>query len=702
MDRKFTFAPGLVGYGTRGIDGSVGLQGLAFYFSEFDGVTESVQIKNKIISNNTLFSASTVLPGYPDRIYITGDLFVDKNSKIYQIDLTETNRYVDTGVSFTGTEFFEALGAAGTTGFTRWFPTATNAALIDNVLTLGSPIYDTIPANIYTSNPNEAGQWKYVDILSAGQAGYNYYPFTVYTIGGSNADAMGIMRDQSVNTWHIGNIDENGNQRDIALNLDFATVKIPDGSLVIAGVGSDIMFQRKTSAEQEFKIFIQDDSIGYPSFETSPTLSIESWAANDIPTGVAGASDSVKGGKIRIKGGHGINYGNVGGASNKGGGDGGDVSINGGVGGWTDNANSSSAQGGGGGNLYLFGGWGGDSSDGQQNLSGIGGDVKIFGGVGGRYISAGTQKRIINTMGAIHLRTGEDVSALNYTPDDANILIECTASGADSIKGNITLSALDVSIVADASIVFSAARFENKSGIINLGHPSTIGLISLRGIIDISSGFRTKIRSVSDSTGTVNSTGTNTALEILNNASDVAALGIRNANTGSGAEAIMIQAGPTSASGSFHDTIIYEDNGGTARAVIQFNNTTGAFASASDERLKGNIKDSSINGLNIINNIPVKDFQFKELDASGLPSEILNNDIITGFIAQEIQPHWPVMVDVPEDPNKFLRIRDVQLIPVFHKAIQELSTENNYLKSKVTQLESLVSQLIAVVDPSIS
>ena len=64
--------------------------------------------------------------------------------------------------------------------------------------------------------------------------------------------------------------------------------------------------------------------------------------------------------------------------------------------------------------------------------------------------------------------------------------------------------------------------------------------------------------------------------------------------------------------------------------------------------------------------------------------------------------NYPEMVDVSEDPNKFLRIREAQLIPILHKAIQELSTENEDLKNRVTQLENLVNQLILKVDPSIN
>jgi hypothetical protein len=80
MNRNFTYAPGLPGYGTRGLDGSTGLQGLAMYFSEFDGVADAVTIKIKIIANKILFNVDELLPGYPIRVYQTGDIFIDANA----------------------------------------------------------------------------------------------------------------------------------------------------------------------------------------------------------------------------------------------------------------------------------------------------------------------------------------------------------------------------------------------------------------------------------------------------------------------------------------------------------------------------------------------------------------------------------------------------------------------------------------------
>ena len=41
---KFEYAPGLPGYGTQGADGSDGLLGVSFYFSEYAGDTDIITI----------------------------------------------------------------------------------------------------------------------------------------------------------------------------------------------------------------------------------------------------------------------------------------------------------------------------------------------------------------------------------------------------------------------------------------------------------------------------------------------------------------------------------------------------------------------------------------------------------------------------------------------------------------------------------
>jgi len=64
---KFNYAPGLPGYGTKGVDGSTGLLGLGMYYTSYDGVLDTATISVKIQTNKLLLSTDTLLPGYPSR-----------------------------------------------------------------------------------------------------------------------------------------------------------------------------------------------------------------------------------------------------------------------------------------------------------------------------------------------------------------------------------------------------------------------------------------------------------------------------------------------------------------------------------------------------------------------------------------------------------------------------------------------------------
>ena len=74
---KFNYAPGQPGYGTKGIDGSTGLLGLSIWGTDYNAVSNSVILNSRISSNLDLYSGSGIaIPGYPTRIYQTGDLFI--------------------------------------------------------------------------------------------------------------------------------------------------------------------------------------------------------------------------------------------------------------------------------------------------------------------------------------------------------------------------------------------------------------------------------------------------------------------------------------------------------------------------------------------------------------------------------------------------------------------------------------------------
>lgn len=108
-------------------------------------------------------------------------------------------------------------------------------------------------------------------------------------------------------------------------------------------------------------------------------------------------------------------------------------------------------------------------------------------------------------------------------------------------------------------------------------------------------------------------------------------------------------------------------------------NTAGTFDihQDSDRRFKKDIVDTTVEGLNSVNAMKVRDFKWKESNAS----------VIGGFIADELQSVYPQAVhgdpDAVDGDGKPLKqsLTMNTLTPVLVKAIQELSAEVEKLKN---------------------
>ena len=100
------------------------------------------------------------------------------------------------------------------------------------------------------------------------------------------------------------------------------------------------------------------------------------------------------------------------------------------------------------------------------------------------------------------------------------------------------------------------------------------------------------------------------------------------------------------------------------------------FFNASDERLK-NVKGIYSGGLEIVNSIPVKIFDWKnEEKANGC----------VGWIAQDVQKYIPKAVGTfkpdGEDSEEYLNLGTSEFIPIMWNAIQELTARLEALESK--------------------
>lgn len=104
------------------------------------------------------------------------------------------------------------------------------------------------------------------------------------------------------------------------------------------------------------------------------------------------------------------------------------------------------------------------------------------------------------------------------------------------------------------------------------------------------------------------------------------------------------------------------------------------ISSFSDKRLKTNIQDSKVSGLDIINSIHMHSFDFTD-DKYGKSKDI-------GYVAQELKEIVPeCVVNVPQDRDEFgydslYQVNDTPLIKYLVKAVQELTNEIKELKNK--------------------
>lgn len=102
----FKYSPGLLGYGAKGSDGSLGMQGLAIYFTDLDPLSDLLKIEFAIENNEVLWAKAepgTKLPG--GRVYVSGDLFVTSRGYIYEID-AENDEFNSTGALLSKSGFF--------------------------------------------------------------------------------------------------------------------------------------------------------------------------------------------------------------------------------------------------------------------------------------------------------------------------------------------------------------------------------------------------------------------------------------------------------------------------------------------------------------------------------------------------------------------------------------------------------------------
>lgn len=164
-----------------------------------------------------------------------------------------------------------------------------------------------------------------------------------------------------------------------------------------------------------------------------------------------------------------------------------------------------------------------------------------------------------------------------------------------------------------------------------------------------------------------------TKLHVRNDSnSSVFVTHIENQSNGSTSYGLRVTAGNNSGSGTSQMIALTRPDGTVIGTVTQASATTVAYNTSSDQRLKSNIRNTSV-GLQKILNVRVRDFEWND-----------STEVSTGFIAQELWEIFPEVVTVGGENPKTepWGIDCSKLVPALVSAIQELAAEIELLKSK--------------------
>jgi hypothetical protein len=165
----------------------------------------------------------------------------------------------------------------------------------------------------------------------------------------------------------------------------------------------------------------------------------------------------------------------------------------------------------------------------------------------------------------------------------------------------------------------------------------------------------------------------------------------RNAGDNYNMHGIIVSAGKSSpVSAGDCNYIFFQDGGGTGRGGIRNSSTADnpEFFNGSDLRMKKDVAETKVNGLETINAIPLKEWNWnstKELPKTkiGIVADDLEK-VLPELVSKQIDLEgWEHCVKDGEEPLKTIPT-ETQLTLTLMKAVQELSTEVETLKAQVS------------------
>lgn len=299
---NFKYAAGLPGYGTRGVDGSSGLSGLATYFTSYDGTSDRTIIKSKISNNKILFPTDSYLAGYPNRVYQVGDIIIDKNGKVYEITAVGVGAdtsYTESQLNTSGL-FIPGATPSGINRYSNDYLTENYQvdSVMANRTTLPSD-YSLYPSEIYGIPAYNYGKINYSNYSIPGS---DYNPFQVYTSGEGDSDSIAIIKDYSDegNVFRIGNLDASGVVRNVNLIFDVSNLIVSkDAGAEINHYTVDgvVITNHEIGANYLFNPNFTTNPVSFTGYSSAsaPTDVSISWNKEDfLNTSVSGILSSVK------------------------------------------------------------------------------------------------------------------------------------------------------------------------------------------------------------------------------------------------------------------------------------------------------------------------------------------------------------------------------------------------------------------------
>jgi len=145
---------------------------------------------------------------------------------------------------------------------------------------------------------------------------------------------------------------------------------------------------------------------------------------------------------------------------------------------------------------------------------------------------------------------------------------------------------------------------------------------------------------------------------------------------------IRIRAGSATGTGTNYHLEIRDGNNSYKGGLLLVDEELAVYQD-SDVRLKSNIIDSEIAAMDIINDLRVVDFNYKQS----------MNARHTGYIAQEVNEIFPDMVVYNEEEDTW-SVSHGKLIPVLNRAIQQQQTMIESLEGQLAEQQQIIESMV--------